>query len=200
MVILWRVSWTKWRRKWQPILVLLPGKSHGQRSLVGYSPWGRKVLDMNEQLYFTHFILYHWRRKWQPTPVFLPGESHGQRSLAGHGPRGHRESDTTDVTKHAWTKIKSQKTKFTLYLLKLESGHFRANKSFIIHYTAFPQGTGKRFNSVFLNELMDHWLMMDCREVKSDVMKESCLQCWPRPQITVFQIHFSGICLFKRLT
>ena len=31
-----------WRRKWQPAPVFLPGKSHGQRSLVGYSPWGRK--------------------------------------------------------------------------------------------------------------------------------------------------------------
>ena len=31
-----------WRRKWQSTPVLLPGKSHGQRSLVGYSPWGRK--------------------------------------------------------------------------------------------------------------------------------------------------------------
>ena len=29
-----------WRRKWQPTPVFLPGKSHGQRSLVGYSPWG----------------------------------------------------------------------------------------------------------------------------------------------------------------
>ena len=32
--------------------VLLPGKSHGQRSLVGYSPWGRKESDATEQLYF----------------------------------------------------------------------------------------------------------------------------------------------------
>ena len=31
---------TPWRRKWQPTPVFLPGKSHGQRSLVGYSPWG----------------------------------------------------------------------------------------------------------------------------------------------------------------
>ena len=31
-----------WTRKWQPTLVFLPGKSHGQRSLVGYNPWGRK--------------------------------------------------------------------------------------------------------------------------------------------------------------
>ena len=31
-----------WRRKWQPTPVFLPGKSHGQRSLAGYSPWGQK--------------------------------------------------------------------------------------------------------------------------------------------------------------
>ena len=37
-----------WRRAWQPTLVLLPGESHGQRSLVGYSPWGLKELDMTE--------------------------------------------------------------------------------------------------------------------------------------------------------
>ena len=36
---------TPWRRKWQPTLVLLPGKFCGQRSLVGYSPWGRKESD-----------------------------------------------------------------------------------------------------------------------------------------------------------
>ena len=34
-----------WRRKWQPSSVFLPGKSHGQRHLVGYSPWGRKESD-----------------------------------------------------------------------------------------------------------------------------------------------------------
>ena len=39
-----------WRRKWQPTPVLLPGKSHGCRSLVGYSPRGRKELDMTERL------------------------------------------------------------------------------------------------------------------------------------------------------
>ena len=32
-----------WRRKWQHTPVFLPGKSHGQRSLVDYSPWGRKT-------------------------------------------------------------------------------------------------------------------------------------------------------------
>ena len=35
-------------QKWQPTSVLLPGKFHGRRSLVGYSPWGRKELDTTE--------------------------------------------------------------------------------------------------------------------------------------------------------
>ena len=39
-----------WRRKWQPTPVFLPGESHGWRSLVGYSPWGRKELDTTERL------------------------------------------------------------------------------------------------------------------------------------------------------
>ena len=39
-----------WRRKWQPTPVLLPGKFHGRRSLVGYSPWGRKESDTTERL------------------------------------------------------------------------------------------------------------------------------------------------------
>ena len=41
-----------WRRKWQSTPILLPGKSHGQRSLVGSSPWGRKELDTTELLRF----------------------------------------------------------------------------------------------------------------------------------------------------
>ena len=39
-----------WRKKWKSIPVLLPGKSHRQRSLLDYSPWGHEELDMSEQL------------------------------------------------------------------------------------------------------------------------------------------------------
>ena len=39
-----------WRRAWQPTLVFLPGESQEQRSLAGYSPWGRKESNMTEQL------------------------------------------------------------------------------------------------------------------------------------------------------
>ena len=39
-----------WKRKWQPAPVFLPGKFQGQRSLVGYSPWDRKELDITDRL------------------------------------------------------------------------------------------------------------------------------------------------------
>ena len=45
-----------WIRWWHPTPVLLPGKSHGQRSLVGCSPWGREDSDTTERLPF-HFSL-----------------------------------------------------------------------------------------------------------------------------------------------
>ena len=61
------VGKTPWRRAWQPTPVFLPGESHGQRRLVGYSPWGRKESDMTEELTLSlffptsggnHFIMY----------------------------------------------------------------------------------------------------------------------------------------------
>ena len=45
-----------WRRQWHPTPVLLSGKSHGRRSLVGCSPWGCYELDTTEPLHF-HFSL-----------------------------------------------------------------------------------------------------------------------------------------------
>ena len=46
----------EWRRQWHPTPVLLPGKSHGRRSLVGCRPWGYEESDMTERLLF-HFSL-----------------------------------------------------------------------------------------------------------------------------------------------
>ena len=48
-----------WRRRWQPTSVFLPGKSHGWRSLAGYSPWGHKESDMTVQL-MTHILIPYW--------------------------------------------------------------------------------------------------------------------------------------------
>ena len=71
-----------WRRKWQLTLVFLSGKSHGQKSLVGYSPWDCKELDTTEHACtcardlitpqrnglkaFRKFCLDAWERNWHP--------------------------------------------------------------------------------------------------------------------------------------
>ena len=53
-----------WRRKWQPTPVYLPRESHGQKSLVGYSLWGRKELDTTERL---HSLVPTKTQCWTPT-------------------------------------------------------------------------------------------------------------------------------------
>ena len=115
-----------WRREQQPSLVFLPGESHGQMSVTGYSPQGHTGSDKTEATQHTlcfgssylglpwqfsskkptcqcrrcGFVPWvgkiPWRRAWQPTSVFLPGESHGQRSLAGTVHGGHEELGMTE--------------------------------------------------------------------------------------------------------
>jgi len=43
-----------WRRDWLPTPIFLPGELHGQRNLMGYSPWGSMQLDTTEQLTLSH--------------------------------------------------------------------------------------------------------------------------------------------------
>ena len=63
-----------------PTPVLLPGKSHGWRSLVGCSPMGSWRIRHDWATSLSLFTFMHWRRTWQPTPVFLPGESQDGRA------------------------------------------------------------------------------------------------------------------------
>ena len=71
----------RWRRKWQPTPVLLPGKSHGWRSLIGYSPWCPKESDTTEQLHF-HFYCHLEKIKFYPynkiNPRWLKDLKHKQ--------------------------------------------------------------------------------------------------------------------------
>ena len=60
-----RVGKIPWRRKWRPTQVFLPGKFHGQRRLVGYSPWSCKELDTTERL----TLILHWT--WNSIFFFL---------------------------------------------------------------------------------------------------------------------------------
>ena len=57
-----------WRREQLPIPVFLPRESHGQRSLVGYSPWGCKELDTNEWLSCHTFVKTHKMHKSRKNP------------------------------------------------------------------------------------------------------------------------------------
>ena len=81
--IIW-IPELQWRRQWQTTPVLLPGKSHGWKSLVGYSPWGRKESDTTERLHFhfhfhalekemaTHSGVLAWRIPGMGEPGGLP--------------------------------------------------------------------------------------------------------------------------------
>ena len=97
-----------WRRKWQSTPVFLPGESHGQRSLVGYSSWGHKELDRTEHtcsqescspcyqatvnprsagwitevLDISQDALGHYRRssRWKETTAFNQSECHCRRN------------------------------------------------------------------------------------------------------------------------
>ena len=76
-----------WRRKRQPTPVFLPGKSHGQRSLVGYSPWGRKELDTTERLHFSLSvylkIMFNSSASCISTPLFHKDKSKMKEQDAG---------------------------------------------------------------------------------------------------------------------
>ena len=96
-----------WRRKWQPAPVFLPGESHGQRSLVSYSPWGHKESDTTERLTLnltytddqpsrvysfsgTAIIRYHklgvWKQQKFILLQFWRPEVQSQRCLQGWAP------------------------------------------------------------------------------------------------------------------
>ena len=65
-----RVGKIPWRRAWQPTPVFLPGESHGQRSLTGYSPWCWEESDMTEGL-STQKLLNSSVQQTLPTKVRL---------------------------------------------------------------------------------------------------------------------------------
>ena len=65
------VGKTPWRRKWQPTPVFLPGESHGQRSLVGYSPWSRMSRTQLKWLSMQRWIWKPLGQEQRCLPVFL---------------------------------------------------------------------------------------------------------------------------------
>ena len=105
-----------WRRQWHPTPVLLPGKSHGQRSLVGCSPWGREGSDTTEWVHFafhfpalekemaTHSSVLAWR---------IPGigEPGGLPSMGSHRVR----HDWSDLAAAAADNVRMKKSSLNTF-------------------------------------------------------------------------------------
>ena len=86
-----------WRRKWHPTPLLLPGKSHGWRSLVGYNPWGCEELDTTERLHFLFWLSCIGEGNGNPLQCSClesprDGEPGGLPSMGSHRV-GHNWSD-----------------------------------------------------------------------------------------------------------
>ena len=75
----------------------LPGKSHGQKSLVGCSPWGLEESDMTELLHF-HFHFHALEKEMATHSSVLAWRIPGTGEPGGCRLWGHTESDTTEVT------------------------------------------------------------------------------------------------------
>ena len=84
-------------KEWHPTPVLLPGKSHGWRSLVGCSPWGREESDTTERLHFT-FHFHALEKEMATHSTVLAWRIPGMGEPGGCRLWGHTESDTTEVT------------------------------------------------------------------------------------------------------
>ena len=86
-----------WRRQWHPTPVLLPGKSHGQRSLVGCSPWVAKSWTRPSDFTFT-FHFHALEKEMATHSSILAWRIPRMGSLVGCHLWGRTESDTTEAT------------------------------------------------------------------------------------------------------
>ena len=112
---------TKRRRQWHPTPVLLPGKSHGWRSLVGCSPWGHEESDMTEWLRFhaleremaTNSSVLAWR-------IPAMGEPGGLPSMGSHRVRQDWSNLAAAAEPLTHTHTLLYKTKTVKYLVNLK--------------------------------------------------------------------------------
>ena len=89
LYVLTKFSLHNRRRQWHPTPVLLPGKSHGRRSLEGCSPWGCEESDTTDRDFTFTFHFHALEKEMATTPVFLPGrlrdeEPGGLPSMGSH--------------------------------------------------------------------------------------------------------------------
>ena len=132
------------RRQWQPTPVLLPGKSHGWRSLVGCSPWGHKESDTTEQLHFhalekamaTHSSVLAWRMPGTGEPGGLPSMGshrvgHNWSDLAAAAAASILPINTQDWFPLGWTGWISLQSKGISRVFSNTTGEYFYNTIFI---------------------------------------------------------------------
>ena len=131
-------------RQWHPTPVLLPGKSHGRRSLVGCGPWGRWESDTTERLHFhalekemaTHSSVLAWRIPGMAEPGGLP-------SMGSHRVR------------HDWSDLAAAAAGILSQCIHLSNHHDKHLKT--IYLSIMPQlnwnkkhsSTTKRYCSIY---------------------------------------------------
>ena len=154
-----------WRRQWHPTPVLLPGKSHGWRSLKGCSPWGRWGSDTTEQLHFhalekemaTHSSVLAWRIPWTGKPGGLP-------SMGSHRV-GHDWSDLVYIVynkictasiwgkQFRWNDTRITKYRYSVFTIR-KIQHCQNFSSFQLHvwiHWEHNQKTSKLFSMILTN-------------------------------------------------
>ena len=100
-----------WSRKWHVTPILLPGKSHGQRSLASYSPWGHIELDMTEhtmelKYYTTKYLIFKKKKHTTEKPKSTRQTENKRQS--GRCNFNHIKNNTT---KCEWIKQSVQEAK-----------------------------------------------------------------------------------------
>ena len=113
------------RRRWHPTPVLLRGKSHGRRSLVGCSPWGREESDTTERLDF-HFSFRALEKEMATHSSILAcripgtGEPGGLPSMGSHRV-GHDWCDLAAAAAADWGRARLEGQKFASRHVKLKT-------------------------------------------------------------------------------
>ena len=126
----WFDPWVRkipWRRTWQPIPVFLPGESQGQRSLVGYSPWGHKESE------WSNFVHYKSKGKSLSVPGWLlsSGSSGSTLLLAVKiQNRGHRNASHVHRTDY-----------YSGQIHKKEKKTMTKRLGYVIHFNKSPSQT-----------------------------------------------------------
>ena len=91
-----------WRRKWQPTPVFLPREFHGQRNLVGYSPWSDKELDMTDQITHTHTHTHIHTHTHTHTHTYTHIHTHTHTHTHTHKGRGKEPSVLWSLSAGSW--------------------------------------------------------------------------------------------------